>query len=881
VKLINFFFPIISVFSIYVSAEENIYRPPNVESGSNCPNEVLESFRSALNDFGESASLARRSPRAAAAVAGNVIGKVVNPSFAPMLQTSTSQLQNLACGSLNVQDLRNLDSTCSPDFRRPLKDLAAVASESVESMFFQELASNSHKQSICRIQLLGGIRSDEAKYAGYKAKALQAFNSIKNDVADLQRYISEQEAHISSLNSDYRYTADRAMSAMRAQIVAQTRTQIEEARELMTRLVIKVPLGYEPEVAMALQRMAIEGRFDDDIMKNAIFAAEKKHNETDIYYRGKAQYTDNGQRMSYCLGTEYKEEAGRTGQIHRLLTELPLDQNLKNKISCRIDAEYVEGVKIYDTAETVVMIGGMAFGGAGLVFRGLTLAPRLFTAAGFIGRGMEAVGLVAALDEVQKTCYPRNYAISGDRNICNVELDYEKVIKEFDGTACAISLGVSGLSAVGVPSHIRNWAARRNLRPRTDADDVARVNANAADEAIVARNVKPSNPATRRATGSPLATAANDNQDIVVTARSSPRLTDNEITRLEARSLRDKARLDELISSRVSRDANLINQELNAINAADGNINQFFVRNPGFTNQEQNRIRNLFTQLQRERAQLTRNRVRQDLDRVREADAADVDEIDCNVLNTLNTEPAFHPGARCSRIKFNKDYEDYCSCGAAGRLGAWAAPCANAIDAYRSIPHVADISALPVASANNLDSGTCKRLRIRPGTVVFHGGLNPTMSGYGGGSQIFIPSRSMVPPTTSGNVVSVGSDSRAVARTSRYMDNRGALDELEVSAVDLANSPPVEVIGVAPITNNAGVREIYNLGRQCSREGVCTTSPDQMLARFNQIKSTGAVSSSEERQFLEWLDYFKGCRTINAATGALSDLNSTAPNCRR
>jgi hypothetical protein len=783
---------------------------------SNCPVPILDAFKGLTNGVGTAISNA---------VSGN---------------NNTDD----RCGVVTKTDVAKIDSLFNVDLTGPVQS-DFHADEWAEMLFFQELANRSHKQSVCRYKMLLTAQ-ESANFSRYAARAEAGFNAIKTDLIDLIAYKNT----IKKLKEDRQrdpMRMDRGMSGFNAQENATNDREMEEVEHIISQLIMKVPLGYEPEVSMAIRDMGVTGRFDQARLQRAVAGSEVKYYKSVKYYEGKEIPAGEG-KISYCLGTEYKEDAGRTGQLHALAETLPQGR-LRQVLTCHLNTEYVDGPKKLSQAETVAMIASMAIG-EGLAWKGIRLAGDLFTAAEFAGSAAQAVGVVAALNEARRTCFSDSYMISAAKNNCNETEDFTKALQEPDYLQCSMNVAIAASSlAPGIRRFIAERRAKRAAG--TLADDVLthpRGGASAAASAEVAA-------AGEARTTASVAAAEGEAPEIVVTASPRKRLTESDLRNLESDSLRDKEKLDSIIGRTAGGDIHHANTALNdALERSNGDV-EAYIRAHNFTPSEARDIRKLVPQIRKEREALTRARVNRDIETMESSGSVTVDEVDCATVNALNDKPAFLPNAKCSVIKFTKAVEDYCACGSSNGVGAWAGPCANAAADYLSAGQYSDTRALPTASAGNLRQ--CNRLRIEPGTIAIHGGINPTMSGHGGAAQIYIPKISHVNERTS-----------------------GLYEKLGVVREDI-QARNVSVIAVSPISSSTEMGAIYSLGREC-RQAPGGCSPANFAAirnRYNRVVNGRGLPDDEKAQFETWMDWLRGCRTLDAATGIISQTRSSIPKC--
>jgi hypothetical protein len=352
-----------------------------------------------------------------------------------------------------------------------------------------------------------------------------------------------------------------------------------------------------------------------------------------------------------------------------------------------------------------------------------------------------------------------------------------------------------------------------------------------------------------------------DNMDV--------RLNETELRQLSEETYARKREIDSIIGGRgndIHEEHRILNEFLER-NDIDG-----YIRARGLTGENARNLREQVQILQRERTVLTRARVNDDIAAAR-ANGAEVRTVDCAPVNGLNSVTAFHAATRCHTIRFTRAVENYCSCGGRGALGAWAGPCAEAAGDYLTAGELADRDALPTDSARGLRE--CKRLRIPAGTVVVQGGLRPTMAGHGGAAQIYIPSRGLAPRRNA----SGGWDD---ARLESTESQRRALG---ISDSDVTAAPQVEVVAVAPVHSSPELREIFNAGRECRIANACTQTEIRAFTdAFNRFdrRNPGSLTLEERRQFTEWTDWLRNCRSISLRRGesSFSAYDRLRPGCR-
>ena len=338
------------------------------------------------------------------------------------------------CSTLTPQNIKTFEC------RSNVKNMGRALTTSDDlngialGMFFQSLASNSHRQANCRITVLDKYAKDPNAQAQLNAKAEEAFNKIHEKLKSLVVKRNELQSNLNRMNIDA--AADRAMSRMTYEGREQHKKLIEETSIKIAKLLTAVPLGYDPDVGRTLIQMSLNSRFDAGLFKAGLAAAAPKYQETSDYYRNKFTPATKD-RGSYCLGLDYRNLAGKSGQVAEWLNtlpdETPGDRNLKQKLSCRLDAVYETGNKRFSNG---VMYAG---------FLTYLLPPAWIPRAGgaVIGgvelalRGGAAVVAALSMDAMRTQCFPPTGMISGDGQACDPEKEFAHVLQESDKTKCA------------------------------------------------------------------------------------------------------------------------------------------------------------------------------------------------------------------------------------------------------------------------------------------------------------------------------------------------------------------------------------------------------------------------------------------------------------
>lgn len=364
------------------------------------------------------------------------------------------------CPIMTERDLKALECRAAgPDFRENYS-----ASESMNGIavgeFFQGLARNSHHQAKCRLGVLNKYFSDSNARSAFNVKAEQAFNRIHKKLRALVLERNKLQANLNRMKTEA--AADRAMSLATYKGREQHQKSIDRVGEQIARLLTTVPLGYDPEVGQAFIQMSLGSKFEANLLAEGIKNAAPKYKHSIGYYQSKL---DDGQ---YCLGIDYRNLAGKSGQVSQWLrsfpNQTPEERSLKHKLSCRLDAHYETGNERFRNG---VIIAGFA-----TYMLPPAWIPRaggaLIGAAELVARGGAAIVALMSMDAMRAQCFPPTGVISGDLK-CDAEKDFARVIQEPNLTRCAgvvaMNLSLAG-EAKGVSTAIKAAkAAKRGKAP--------------------------------------------------------------------------------------------------------------------------------------------------------------------------------------------------------------------------------------------------------------------------------------------------------------------------------------------------------------------------------------------------------------------------------
>ena len=371
-----------------------------------------------------------------------------------------------SCAKLTPKEIKNFE--CRTDVLnvgRTLTmadDLNGIA----VGMFFQGLASNSHRQAVCRNAVISKYSNDPAAKQQMNEKVEQSFKKIHQQLKSLVMSRNELQSNLDRMKIEA--AADRAMSMMTFKGREQHQKSIDSTNEKIVRLLTTVPLGYDPDVARSLIQMSLGESFDAGLFESGVKGAALKYEETASYYKSK--FTEvSKDRGSYCLGLDYRNMAGESGQINKWLdslpNETPEDRSMKQKLSCQLDARYETGNERFSD--------GVMFLGVATYMLPPAWIPRVggavIGAAELGARGAAAVVAVLSMDAMRAQCFPPSGIISGDGQQCDPDKDFAHTLQESDTTKCAGMVLMSASLAAearGVTLAVQAARAKNAIAPK-------------------------------------------------------------------------------------------------------------------------------------------------------------------------------------------------------------------------------------------------------------------------------------------------------------------------------------------------------------------------------------------------------------------------------
>lgn len=392
--------------------------PNMVSSQTNCPIPVVEATYGSFKK------------------AGQTIASSFTEGFCEDIDKN--QLGILNCG------LKNAHMDGLSEVGNRVQNSAAI------DAVFQDIAGASHTQAVCRLQFLDQYKSNNTKREQLENSAEEAFNKV---LFDAHRLLEEKKLLEKKLQ-EYESGQGQGLggysggnSGLRQDNIRDKKNEIKKVEVDLTKMMLSIPMGYDPDVAKALLVMVEKKQFSNLDFYNSIVQAEEKYLETEKYYRNKISYVKNEKgedSVIYCLGMEYRNTAGKSGELSRYINNLP-DENpeqkkLKQNLKCHM-SKYESGQKRFDVGVTVLAFGSLFFPPAsttGASVLGLTNLSKGAMAARTTLAGVAAVDTVMALDSLRQSCLPPQAIVSSDTKKCDAEKEFQRTIQEPKLSMCAM-----------------------------------------------------------------------------------------------------------------------------------------------------------------------------------------------------------------------------------------------------------------------------------------------------------------------------------------------------------------------------------------------------------------------------------------------------------
>lgn len=285
-------------------------------------------------------------------------------------------------------------------------------------------------------------------------------------------------------------------------------------------------------------------------------------------------------------------------------------------------------------------------------------------------------------------------------------------------------------------------------------------------------------------------------------------------------------------------------------------LDDFFRRNPNYNQQQKSRITELYRDLNSNRAELTTQVTRRNLDEIRPITKQE--PVDCSKLNHV-FPGSFRAEAGCSKVEFTQTSQgQFCTCNtkkhvSSRGIGPWFAPCAGSMAHYDDALTYGDVNALPVK--DDLTEG-CWKVDIKPGTVCYQGGLDTAFQGFGAGSQILCQGSWMD---------RIGADG---------ISKRQSAAEVGLELPASSTIPGFEAAAYAPLASDSRLLGITNRGRLCRDNTARACSPEEIAELRREFETTAqsmgsSLTQRERANFNEYFEYLEGKTVVDPRTGNL------------
>jgi hypothetical protein len=219
------------------------------------------------------------------------------------------------CESMTVRDIKAYECKSSVKNLGPTLTMADDLNGIALGMFFQSLAGNSHRQANCRVGFFGKYFADDSARQKFNEKVEEAFNKVQPQLKALLDKRNKMQAYLNDAN--LAAAADRGMRAMTMTGREQTKKQIAEVNVKIARVLMNVPMGYDSDVARTLCQLSVDNKFDSKVFEQGMQLAVEKYEESSKFYQSKFTKITKD-RGTYCLGLDYKNVAGESGQVDRM-----------------------------------------------------------------------------------------------------------------------------------------------------------------------------------------------------------------------------------------------------------------------------------------------------------------------------------------------------------------------------------------------------------------------------------------------------------------------------------------------------------------------------------------------------------------------------------
>ena len=357
-------------------------------------------------------------------------------------------------GQTTAQDLNCWDRKSALNFTRTVRDTDQLEEISA-GFFYQELAANSQAQAQCRSNVLGAYAANGPAKQRINQAAQTRFMQMKNELHILLQYKAELEKEVH----------DRTYQALAARMSFDRSSwdkSITEVKETITKLIMSLPMGYDPDVAKAVLKMGETGQWNVNSYQQAIMSAKQKYDASVKYFKDHSEPNSAGGRH-YCIEGEFRRAAQKSGQTDAWIDSMPNETRgeklLRERLRCRLNATYGRGPARISAAFTVAGIAATIFpltAVPSMAVRGVRVAQ---VATTFM-RGVNAVSLAMQLENTRRACFGRTFMVSAARQ-CNIAGELDHLLHETSNSACAISVGLTAsYIPMQVPAHILRYVRR-------------------------------------------------------------------------------------------------------------------------------------------------------------------------------------------------------------------------------------------------------------------------------------------------------------------------------------------------------------------------------------------------------------------------------------
>ncbi len=246
-----------------------------------------------------------------------------------------------------------------------------------------------------------------------------------------------------------------------ANLRAKAGQKVAGIEEAIVKEIVKIPYGYEPDVAEALLTMAEQMRFDSALYEKSLDIAQKKYTLLDQYYTN--QDSPAGNYTHYCITKEFKEFVVSTGVSDKLLRAYPssiMSNKAKNIVQCKINSKYKVAPGRLNKAigAAVLVSSGVAVALTAIPTGGASIG--LYATA--LNMGLTAVMFVNQIQKLHHACLGDTFVVSA-LNTCNPQAEFEKETSEVTVSNCLKNAGLT-LYSIPIPANILSLVKARQVQ---------------------------------------------------------------------------------------------------------------------------------------------------------------------------------------------------------------------------------------------------------------------------------------------------------------------------------------------------------------------------------------------------------------------------------